>query len=107
MVMDDQLGMVLPMTNLALNPGASYQFTVTTPFNQNSVTNVMTWTAYFGGMSVATSGSASATVTGSPTDVALTSFGGNGFTGWVLPVATLGILALLAGAMILRRRQQG
>lgn len=107
MVMDDQLGMVLPMTNLALNPGASYQFTVTTPFNQNSVTNVMTWTAYFAGMSVATNGSASATVNGQPTDVSLTDFGGNGSSAWILSVATLGVLGLLAGAMVVRRRQQG
>ena len=107
MVVDDQLGTVLPMTAYSLAPGASYQFTTTVPFNQNSVTNVMTWTAYFSGMSVATAGSASATVTGQPTDVALTSFGGNGFNGWVLPMATLTVLALLAGAMILRRRQQG
>ena len=106
MVMDDQLGMVLPTTGYSLAPGGYYSFTVDTLFNEESVTNVMTWTAWVSGTSVITSGTASATVTGQPTDVALTAFGGNSSMAWLLPTASLIVLALLAGAMILRRRQQ-
>lgn len=106
MVMDDQLGMVLPTTGYALAPGDYFSFTVDALFNEESVTNVMTWTAWVSGTSVITSGTASATVTGQPTDVALTTFGGNGSMAWLLPVASLMVLALLAGAMVLRRRNQ-
>lgn len=106
MVEDDQLGTVLPTTGYALAPGEYFSFTQDALFNEESVTNVMTWTAWVSGTTVMTSGTASATVTGTPTDVALTSFGGNGSMVWLLPVASLGLVVVLAAAMIIRRRYQ-
>ena len=106
MVMDDQLGMVLPTTSYLLAAGETYSFTTSAVFSGGVVTNTATWTAWITGTTIMTEATASATVTGSPTDVVLTSFGGNGSIVWLLPVATLAVLLVLAGAMVLRRRQQ-
>jgi hypothetical protein len=106
MVTDDQLGTVLPATNYVLAPGATFSFTTNAVFPGGVVTNTMTWMAWITGTTVMTQASATATVTGSPTDVVLTSFSGNGSVAWLLPVASLAVLMVLAGAMVLRRRQQ-
>ncbi|MCL4870870.1 MAG: hypothetical protein KJ063_18075 [Anaerolineae bacterium] len=106
MVVDDQLGTVLPTTNYLLAPGASFAFTVTTMFTEETVTNVMTWTAWLTNTAIITSGSASATVTGQPTDVVLTSFGGGNVAPWLLPAAAMLLLLVVAGFMVLRHREE-
>lgn len=106
MVVDDQLGTVLPTTGYSLAPGGYFSFTQDALFNEETLTNVMTWTAWVSGTTVITSGTASATVIGQPTDVSLTSFNGDGSVVWLLPVASLALVMVLAAAMVLRRRYQ-
>lgn len=106
MVEDDQLGTVLPTTSYSLAPGEYFSFTQDALFNEETLTNVMTWTAWVSGTTVITSGTASATVIGQPTDVSLTSFNGDGSMVWLLPAASLALVMVLAAAMVLRRRYQ-
>jgi len=101
-VVDDKLGTLLNNFPAVVGPGDGALFTVTTTIT-DSVTNVVTWTAFIDAQ-ISTSGSASATVTGQPTDVALTSFEGNNGT-LVVPIAAATVLIGLCAMFVLRRRQ--
>lgn len=101
-VVDDQLGTLLNNFPLAIGPGGSAVFTATTQIGAG-VTNIVTWTASTA-QQTSTAGTATATVTGQPTDVALTSFGGNNGT-LVVPIAAATVLIGLSAMFVLRRRQ--
>ncbi len=101
-VVDDKLGTLLNNFPAAVGPGDGAYFTVTTTIT-DSVTNVVTWTVQTA-QQTSTSGNATATVTGQPTDVALTSFGGNNGT-LVVPLAAASVLIGLCAMFVLRRRQ--
>lgn len=102
-VVDDKLGVLQNNLALPVGPGDSATFTATTTIT-NGVTNVVTWTAFIDGQT-STSGSASATVTGQPTDVALTTFGGNTST-LLMPMMAVAVLVGLGVLFAIRRRQE-
>ena len=101
-VVDDQLGTLLNNAPVVVGPGDGAYFTVTTQI-ADGVTNIVTWTVQTA-QQTSTSGNATATVTGQPTDVALTSFGGNNGT-LVVPIAAAAVLIGLGAMFVLRRRQ--
>jgi hypothetical protein len=100
---DDKLGNLLNNFVFPVGPGNGVYFTVTTQIT-DSVTNVVTWTVTVNGQS-ATSANGTATVTGTPTDVALTTFAGNGGS-LLVPIASLLVLAGLGALYFVRRRQE-
>lgn len=102
-VVDDKLGTLLNNFPAAVGPGDGAYFTATTTIT-DSVTNVVTWTAFIDAQT-STSGSASATVTGEPTDVALTTFGGNTST-MLMPMMAVAVLVGLGVLFAIRRRQE-
>ena len=104
-IVDDVLGTIgTTAMPYILVPGGSAFITATYTFPGGDVTNIMTWTAFISGTAISASGTATATVTGIPTDVSLSTVGGqsSGFHGVVMAVVTV---ALLAGALVIRRRQ--
>lgn len=101
-VVDDQLGVLLNNLVNPIGPGDGAYFTATTQIGAG-VTNIVTWTASTA-QQTSTSGTASATVTGQPTDVALTSFGGNNGV-MIVPIAAATVLIGLSVLFVLRRRQ--
>jgi subtilisin-like proprotein convertase family protein len=102
-VVDDKLGTLLNNFPFVVGPGNGAYFTVTTTIT-DSVTNVVTWTAFVDAQT-STAGSASATVTGEPTDVALTTFGGNTST-MLVPMMAVAVLVGLGVLFAIRRRQE-
>ena len=101
-VVDDQLGVLLSNAPYVVGPGDGAYFTATTQIGAG-VTNIVTWTASTA-QQTSTSGNATATVTGQPTDVALTSFGGNNGV-MIVPIAAATVLIGLSVLFVLRRRQ--
>lgn len=101
-VVDDQLGVLVNNASFPVGPGDGAYFTATTQIGAG-VTNIVTWTATTA-QQTSTSGTASATVTGQPTDVALTSFGGNN-RAMIVPIAAATVLIGLSVLFVLRRRQ--
>lgn len=102
---DDKLGAILSGFPFVLGPGEDVFVYPVTAVITSAVTNVATWTAYIDTATFVTA-TASATVTETPTDVALNSFtGGSTIT---LP-AMLGLLSLLVFAtlFLIRRIQAG
>lgn len=103
-VVDDKLGTLWSNNPLDLGPGDSAFFTVTTQIT-DSVTNVVAWTATVTGTAISATGGGTATVTGQPTDVTLTTFGSNE-TSWLIPTISVMVLVGLGALYFARRRQE-
>lgn len=103
-VVDDMLGTLLSAAPYDLAPGGTFSFTTDYTLTVESVTNVMTWTAFITGTQVSASGSASATVTGQPTDVSLTAFSGQNAASGLLILLVAGSLLLMGIALRVRRQ---
>lgn len=102
---DNNLGTVLgPGASYDLVPGATFSFTTDYVLDAASVTSVMTWTAFVSGTQVTASGTATATVTGQPTDVSLSTFAGQSGSPVVFIAAAFTLIALLGVAVVARRR---
>lgn len=106
-VTDDVLGTVLgPGYVYNLAPGASVPVTTSYVVMTDTITNNALWTAYVSGTNTVATATASATVTGQPTDVSLTGFAGqtSGSTMLLVLVALTGVL--LGAAFYIRRQWQ-
>lgn len=100
---DSNLGTVAgPGQAYNLAPGATFSFTTDYTLDTVSVTSVMTWTAFVSGTQVTASGTATATVTGQPTDVSLSTFAGQSGSPLVFVAAAL---ALIFGVALMARRR--
>lgn len=100
-VVDSILGTVLgPNASYSLAPGATFSFTQDYTLDSTAVTTVMTWTA--GAGQVSASGTATATVTGQPTDVTLSTFTGQSTSPVVYAAAAL--MLIFGVAFVARRR---
>jgi hypothetical protein len=105
-VTDSVLGTVLgPGFVYSLAPSASAFITESYVLMTNTVTNDALWTAYISGTNTVATATASATVTGLPTDVSLSNMAGQTSGSFVL-IALMAGLVLLAGAVMVVRRQQ-
>jgi len=105
-VTDSVLGTVVgPGFVYTLAPSASLSITESYVLMTNTVTNDALWTAYISGTNTVATATASATVTGLPTDVSLSSIAGQTSGSFIL-VALMAGLVLLAGAVMVVRRQQ-
>ncbi|MCL4870288.1 MAG: proprotein convertase P-domain-containing protein [Anaerolineae bacterium] len=76
-VEDDVMGTLANGLPFDLGPAATYWFTAAYTLTSESVTNIVTWTAYIDGTAIQAVGTDSATVNGQPTDVSLSSVGGS------------------------------
>ena len=105
-VTDSVLGTVLgPGFVYNLAPSASAFITESYVLMTDTITNDALWTAYISGTNTVATATASATVTGLPTDVSLSSIAGQTSSSFIL-VALMAGLVLLAGAVMVGRRQQ-
>jgi hypothetical protein len=105
-VTDSILGTVLgPDFVYTLVPSASAFITESYVLMTNTVTNDALWTASISGTNTVATATASATVTGLPTDVSLSSIAGQTSGSFIL-IALMAGLVLLAGAVIVVRHQQ-
>lgn len=106
-VTDDVMGTVLgPGFAYNLAPGASAFITESYVVMTDTITNNALWTAYISGTNTVATATASATVTGQPTDVTLSGFGGqsNGSMQFLVLVVLVGVLG--AAALYVRRQWQ-
>ena len=105
-VTDSVLGTVLgPGFVYNLASSASAFITESYVLMTDTITNDALWTAYISGTNTVATATASATVTGLPTDVSLSSIAGQTSSSFIL-VALMAGLVLLAGAVMVGRRQQ-
>lgn len=103
---DSVLGTVLgPGFVYTLVPSASAFITESYVLMTNTITNDALWTAYISGTNTVATATASATVTGLPTDVSLSSIAGQTSGSFIL-IALMAGIVLLAGAVMVVRRQQ-
>ena len=103
---DSVLGTVIgPGFAYTLVPSASAFITESYVLMTDTITNDALWTAYISGTNTVATATASATVTGLPTDVSLSSIAGQ-TSGSLILVALMAGLGLLAGAVIVVRRPQ-
>lgn len=104
---DDVLGTVLgPGFVYNLAPGASAFITESYVVMTDTITNNALWTAYISGTNTVATATASATVTGQPTDVSLTGFAGQTSGSTMLLVLVVLTGALLGAALYIRRQWQ-
>ncbi len=103
---DSVLGTVIgPGFAYTLVPSASAFITESYVLMTDTITNDALWTAYISGTNTVATATASATVTGLPTDVSLSSIAGQTSGSFIL-VALMAGLVLLAGAVMVVRRPQ-
>lgn len=102
---DDVLNVVFgPGAAYDLAPGASTFVTASYQILTDTVTNNAMWTAFISGTNTVATATSSATVTGTPTDVALTSFGSGNNVLYVIPLIALALLGF-GGVLLALRRQ--
>lgn len=103
-VTDDVLGTVLgPSFPYNLVPGASAFITASYVLTDTAVTNTALWTAFVIDSSIIATDTASATVTGTPTDVSLTEIGGQSNS--LMWVGAAAVLLLVFVAMVYVQRR--
>lgn len=102
---DDVLGTVLgPDFPYNLVPGASAFVTESYVLMTETITNNALWEAYVIDTSIIATATASATVTGSPTDVTISGIGGQTSSTVVMVAAATGVMLLMGVALYLRRQ---
>lgn len=104
-VTDDVLGTVLgPDFSYNLVPGASAFITASYVLMTETITNNALWEAYVIDTGIIATATASATVTGSPTDVTISGVGGQTSSTVVMVAAATGVILLMGVALYLRRQ---
>ena len=102
---DDVLGTVLgPDFPYNLVPGASAFVTESYVLMTETITNNALWEAYVIDTGIIATATASATVTGSPTDVTISGIGGQTSSTVVMVGAATGVMLLMGVALYLRRQ---